>query len=76
MGFTPQQVNEMSIWQFIAACDGVAKSRSGKGAKLSSEEADELWALISGDDEPVEITVQHGDVLERAIGLLAKAVAG
>lgn len=30
MGFTPSQVNEMSLWEFIACCDAFRISRGGK----------------------------------------------
>jgi hypothetical protein len=47
MGFTPQQVNEMSIWQFMAAVEGYAKHHSPDGDKqLTSKEKDELWDWI------------------------------
>jgi hypothetical protein len=47
LGFTPQQVQAMSIWQFMAAIDGYAKAHdpeSGKG--LTKAEEDDLWAWV------------------------------
>jgi hypothetical protein len=47
MGFTPQQVNEMSIWQFMSALDGYSKANSAEGDKsLSDSEKDELWEWL------------------------------
>lgn len=30
MGFTPAQVGEMSLWEFMACADGVAASRGAE----------------------------------------------
>ena len=30
MGFTPQQVNEMGLWEFVAASSGYAKAHGVK----------------------------------------------
>ncbi len=47
MGFTPQQVDVMSMWQFRAAVNGyVAANSPQTGAKLSEEEANELFDWI------------------------------
>ncbi|MET3601811.1 hypothetical protein [Martelella mangrovi] len=45
MGFTPQQVNEMSMWQFNAALEGYVEANSAdeSAGKLSQSEADEIW---------------------------------
>ncbi len=45
MGFTPQQVNDMSMWQFNAALEGYVEANSADdgAGKLSEKEADELW---------------------------------
>ncbi|UGX87124.1 hypothetical protein [Phyllobacterium meliloti] len=47
MGFTPQEVNAMSIWQFMAALDGYEKANSsGEDKKLTEQEKDELFEWI------------------------------
>jgi hypothetical protein len=46
MGFTPQQVNQMSVWQFLAAVDGYINANSPDDGSLTSREVDELWAWI------------------------------
>jgi hypothetical protein len=46
MGFTPQQVDEMSAWQFMAALDGYIKANSPEKDGLSSKETDELWEWL------------------------------
>lgn len=50
MGFTPQQVNAMSVWQFEAAVAGyIAANSASDGNKLSEGEADDLFDWISRD---------------------------
>ncbi len=47
MGFTPQDVDAMSMWQFMAALDGYAKAHDPKAkGKLNDAERDELWELV------------------------------
>ncbi|QKC99176.1 hypothetical protein [Mesorhizobium sp. NZP2298] len=43
IGFTPQQVNEMSPWQYLAAVDGYIKANSSDDGELTAKEIDELW---------------------------------
>jgi len=43
MGFTPQQVGKMSVWQFIAAVDGYVAANTPEDDKsLTQKEKDEL----------------------------------
>lgn len=46
MGFTPAQVGEMSLWEFMACADGVARKNgaddSGPPAPMSYERLQEL----------------------------------
>jgi len=44
MGFTPQQVGEMSVWQFMAAVAGYAKANGADGSERPSDEFLD-WAL-------------------------------
>lgn len=48
MGFSPQQVGAMSLWQFMACADGWARSNSAEAAKRSNDEDDvgDLRALV------------------------------
>lgn len=41
MGFTPAQINEMSVWEFMACCEGFRISKGGKPASREISE-DEL----------------------------------
>jgi hypothetical protein len=52
MGFTPQQVDAMSIWQFNAAWSGWIKSKGPVKETLSDEQADELFDWLERDSEP------------------------
>ena len=48
MGFSPQQVRQMSMWQYFAALEGVSEANDPDGDnRLSGTEQDELWAWIS-----------------------------
>lgn len=49
MGFTPQEVGKMSMWQFMAAVDGYVKAQGG-GEKMSNKEADELFEWLQAKD--------------------------
>lgn len=43
MGFTPQEVDAMSVWQFMATLDGYMRAHDPDGGKkLSKQEADAL----------------------------------
>lgn len=46
MGFTPQQVDAMSMWQFMAAIEGYAKANGAEDSEKPSEEFLD-WALGS-----------------------------
>ncbi len=47
MGFTPQDVDAMSMWQFMAALDGYSKAHDPKAkGKLNDAERDDLWELV------------------------------
>ncbi len=47
LGFSPQQVNEMSMWQFMAALDGYVTAHSADdGKSLTKDEEDDLWEMI------------------------------
>lgn len=47
MGLSPAQVNDLSMWQFMAACDGFAKAHDPDATKeLSPGEADDLWEWL------------------------------
>lgn len=50
MGYSPQDVDAMSMWQFMAALEGYAKAHDPKAkGKLNDSERDELWELVRGD---------------------------
>ncbi len=46
MGFSPQQVRAMSVWQFSAAWEGFVAANSPEDHGLSEKEADDLWSWI------------------------------
>lgn len=47
MGFSPQEVRAMSLWQFFAACSGYQRANDPEaGKRLSESEADALWDWI------------------------------
>ena len=48
MGFTPQEVNDMSVWQFMAAVDGYVEATTPDDGSLTAKEVDELWDFVQG----------------------------
>jgi hypothetical protein len=50
MGFTPQQVNDMTVWQFMAAFDGYVKHNSADDNKMDDAEAAELFEWLQSKD--------------------------
>lgn len=61
MGFTPQQVDAMTVWQFFAAIDGYVKANGGGGKEgaLSDTEKDEIWDWMQARvGSPTTLTTQ------------------
>lgn len=50
MGFTPQQVNSMSMWQFMATVEGYAKANGADESKMSDKEADHLFEWLKSKE--------------------------
>lgn len=48
MGFTPREVEEMSMWQFTAACAGFSKQNEDG---MTDKEADALWGWMQTKDD-------------------------
>lgn len=46
MGFTPQQVNAMSMWQFYAAAD----AHQREDGRMSDTQADELFEWLKSKE--------------------------
>ncbi|WP_186458327.1 hypothetical protein [Neorhizobium alkalisoli] len=46
MGFTPQDVRAMSMWQYFAALDGFQKANGAEEGMTKAEE-DDLWDWIN-----------------------------
>jgi hypothetical protein len=46
MGYTPQEVRAMSVWQYLAARDGWFKYNVPDDGKLNQEEEDALWEMV------------------------------
>lgn len=46
MGFSPEAVGELSLWQFAAAVEGYVEANSQDDGALSTQEIDELWAWV------------------------------
>lgn len=59
MGFSPQQINLMSIWEFNALVDGWMKANDSSGVTtLSESEKDEIWEWMQGKEGGVSTTLQ------------------
>ncbi|TJV20614.1 MAG: hypothetical protein E5Y04_31710 [Mesorhizobium sp.] len=46
IGFSPRQIDEMTVWQFMASVNGYIKANSSDDQPLSGSERDELWELV------------------------------
>lgn len=47
MGFTPQQVWDMSIWEYTAAVDGYIRANDPDASKeMSAAEVEDVWAWM------------------------------
>lgn len=46
MGFTPQEVRAMSVWQYLAARDGWFRYNVPDDGKLTQEDEDALWEMV------------------------------
>jgi hypothetical protein len=46
MGFSPQQVRAMSMFQYFAALDGFVTANSPADNGMTKQEEDELWAWL------------------------------
>lgn len=53
MGFTPQAVRAMSLWQFMAAVDGYCAAHESEEAALRLTEDEEEALFASLDTPPV-----------------------
>jgi hypothetical protein len=52
MGFSPQQVDRMSVWQFMAALEGFVSAHDPDGEKrLTEGEKDDLWQWLQEKGE-------------------------
>jgi hypothetical protein len=52
MGLSPQQVGDMSIWQFMACADGYARSKDPNAAKRSNDDAfEDIEAMFDAAPE-------------------------
>lgn len=62
MHFSPQQVREMSLWQFWAAADGVSKAHKRvdapeQGSPMTTAKFD---AMFCGGAEPLNVSAPGG----------------
>lgn len=60
IGFTPQEIDRMSLWQWSAAINGYVAAHSGKAGNLSDAEKAELadW-IVSGGSGPRELKTER-----------------
>lgn len=60
MGFTPQQVDAMSVWQVMSICEGYAEVHAVKDTKLSEGEKDEIWEWMQEKPDTVRVPKRGG----------------
>ena len=60
MGFTPQQVNAMSMWQYFSALNGyIDANTSSDKKKMSQDEAEDLFDWLYDGLDLVEEANAH-----------------
>lgn len=53
MGFAPQEVGAMSLWQFMACADAYARSKDPEAAKRSNDDS------LDGIDAMLDAAPEH-----------------
>lgn len=51
MGFSPQQVDAMSLWQFMSAYNGYVQANSSGSNKLTESQKDDLFEWLESMDD-------------------------
>lgn len=76
-GFTPQQVDQMSIWQFNAAIVGWIKANSPAKDELTEEQRDELFDWLERDSEtkPTAAGFRYETVTREQAGRIITALS-
>ncbi len=46
LGFTPNDIKALSMWEFMAALEGYVKANSSDGGKMTSAEVDDVWTWM------------------------------
>lgn len=46
LGFTPNDIKALSMWEFMAALEGYVKANSLDGGKMTSAEVDDVWTWM------------------------------
>jgi hypothetical protein len=46
MGFDPETIGRLSIWQYRMALDGYVKANTPDDGSLTKAEEDQLWAMV------------------------------
>lgn len=54
MGYTPQEVDAMTLHQIKAAFDGFASHHSGNTGAMSEEEKDDLFAMVLEEQDRID----------------------
>lgn len=77
MGFSPEQVKAMSMWEFAAVANAASRQHAAGGTRLTETERAELadWILDDGEDRPVRLLAvyTHDEVTGRLV--LARRVS-
>lgn len=62
MGFTPQEIDGMSMWQYLAALEGWVKSNTsedGENKTISTKQADEIWDWMQTKQDVPLSSMRH-----------------
>jgi hypothetical protein len=54
MGFSPVEVDQMSMWQFLITVEGWAEAHAKDESGMSPKEADEIWQWLQSKPLPAK----------------------
>ena len=49
IGYTPEEVNDMSLWEFKACCDGWNIANNPNSGKPQAPSDKEFWDAVNGE---------------------------
>lgn len=50
MGLSPREIDDMSIWQYLAVLEGYS-TQNDKGDRMTESEKDDIWDWLNSDND-------------------------